>query len=198
MKKILSLLIVCTMLTNSAFAAMGDTSADHKQMITKAFDSFRYAMTVDPRATDADYQGVAIGNFKQRMADLQASGVTAAELMDYMRNSILDNQTRAEFDRMLASMDLDRMSSDEAGKLAMQFMAKKYQEGANYSGGGSGGYNPAMVVVGVLIVGVITCIVIKHIKDSRNNDTPPPPAPCYPGNNSPSFESFGHNPGCEG
>jgi hypothetical protein len=62
------------------------------------------------------------------------------------------------------------MSAEDASALMMRFMESRYQQGANYSGGGKGGINPAGIIIGVVIVGAVTYLVVRHIRD--NNCTP--------------------------
>jgi len=162
MKKILSLVLAMTMVTNATFANSIDMTANHTQMIAKTFDEFRYKMTVDVNPNSEDYQANAMADFKQRMVDLQSQGVQPAEVMNYMRASMLDASARRDFDRLMDTMSTDQISGEEAGNLAMQFMAKKYQDGASYSGGASAGYGWVLAVVGVIIVGVVAYFVIKN------------------------------------
>src|ERR1700741_5006118 len=109
MKKLMSLLVAVVMVSNTAFATpTSNTGANHTQQIAKAFDSFRYKMTVEVNPADANFQAKAVADFKQRMANLQAQGVSAAEIMSYMRASILDSATRADFDRMVSSINVDQ------------------------------------------------------------------------------------------
>ena len=167
MKKIISLFTVIALVSNTAFASSVTNPVTHDQMIAKAFDGFRYQMTVAVDPTDSQFQAKATENFKMRMAELQAKGISSEEVMNYMRASMLDVSTRNEFDRMLKTMSFDQVSSEQAGNMAMQFMAGKYQQGASYAGGGKGSMKIALIVIGVVIVGVVTYLVVKHIQDQK-------------------------------
>jgi len=167
MKKLMSLVMVAAMLSNTAFAT---STVDHTQMIAKAFDQFRYSMTVSTDASNASFQDQATESFKASMEELQSNGVSAAEIMAYMRGNILDSATRADFDTLLNSMSAN-ISSEDAGNLAMQFMANRYQQGASYSGGGTAHYKIAAIIVGVVIVGVVTYIIIGHKKPGNGTTT---------------------------
>jgi hypothetical protein len=158
MKKIMSLMMMACMLSNTAFASPSNT-----QNIAKAFNEYRFKMTVAVDPNIPDFKERALAEFKQKMNDLQRSGVSPNEIMDYMRESILDPATRSDFDRLLGQMKTQDISSQEAGNLAMQFMAGKYQQGASYSGGGSGSMRAIGVILGVVIVGVVTYIAYQHI-----------------------------------
>jgi len=170
MKKFMSLLMVAALVSNTAFASPS-FNTNNTAKIAKAFDSFRYQMTVVANPNDPSFQKQATADFKKRMINLQAEGVSAEEIMDYTRNSMLDSATRADFDRMMAAMDVEKMSSEEAGNISMQFMANKYQQGANYSGGGRASIKAAAIILGVIIVGVVTYLLIKHKKDCTKTVT---------------------------
>ncbi len=175
MKKVFSLFTVLAMVSNSAFAAVGNDNIDlHSKMIAKTFNEFRYKMTVEVDPNDPNFQTVAITDFKQKLENLQAQGIAPTEIMDFMRTTTLDEAARADFDRLLTSIDTSQVSAEQAGNLAMNFMAGSYQHGANYSGG-QGSYRWAMRVIGVVIVGaVIYCVVKAHITRSTVTPTPTP------------------------
>jgi hypothetical protein len=169
MKKIMSLITMMSMLSNVALAGQVNENIDlHSKMIGKVFNEFRYKMTVEVNPNELNFQEKATAEFKQKLSNLESQGVSAAEIMNYMRASVLDSATRTEFDRMVNSIDTDKVSAEEAGNLAMKFMNSKYQQGASYSGGGQGSYKWVMLVVGVVIVGVATYFIIKHIQNCKN------------------------------
>lgn len=162
MKRIISVLMIMAMVSNTAFAGVtSEGNASHASLIAKAFNQFQYKMTVSIDPKDPHYQETAVAEFKAKVAKLQSEGVTPVEIMDYTRSTLLNEQTRADFDRMLAAMDSQKISGEDAGNIAMKFMADKYQKGANYSGG-QRSYTWAAIVVGIVIVGVVTYIVIKN------------------------------------
>lgn len=167
MKKIMSLSLILMMVTNGAFAN-APTSVDHSKMIEKTFNEFRYKMTVEVDPNNKNYQTEAMEVFKDRVRVLQDQGVSAEEIMNYMRSSTLDVATRADYDRLVASIDPNSISSEEAANIAMKFMASKYQQGANYSGGSNARYKWAYVVIGVVIVGVVTYFLIKHYQNKND------------------------------
>ena len=168
----MSLLMIAAMVSNTAFAAPSfSNNSSNTIKIAKAFDSFRYQMTVVANPQDPNYQQKAVADFKKRVAKLQSEGISADEIMDYTRQTMLDGSNRADFDRMIAAMDIEKMSSEEAGNIAMQFMASKYKQGANYSGGGRASIKAAMFIIGVVIVGVVTYILIKKKEDCTKTIT---------------------------
>jgi hypothetical protein len=158
MKKVTSLILMACFLTHAAFAG---TSNHHQQKIAKVLNEYRYQMTVSVDPNSPDYRERALIEFKQKMADLQQQGVTPVEIMDYLRNSILDPATRSDFDRVMTQVSDSKVSAEQAGNLAMQFMAGKYQQGASYGGGGS--MKTFGVILGVVIVGVVTYFAYQYL-----------------------------------
>ena len=168
MRKLLSLVMVLAMMSNTAFAtSTHNQDSINNDKIAKVFDGFRYQMTVAVNPSDVNYQAKAFATFKKSMAKLQSEGVTTQEILNYTRMSLLDNATRSDFDRLMLSINPEKTTSDEAGKIAMTFMAKKYQQGASYSGGGKATMKTAMIIISVVIVGVVTYLVIKHVKEAK-------------------------------
>jgi len=172
--------MVMSLVSSSAFAGNANQGADHTQMIAKAFDGFRYAMTV--QAGTAHSQEQAIANFKDQLAKLETQGVSATEFMNYMRASILDSETLMDFDRLMSTINENGMSAEDASALMMRFMESRYQQGANYSGGGKGGMNPAGIIIGVVIVGAVTYLVVRHIRGNNCNTRTLDPIPTTNGN----------------
>ncbi len=165
MKQLISAVLILSMIHVPALAGQ---NADQTAMIASAFDGFRYAMTVEVRADDAEGKTRALRRFESELADLEKKGVKPSQFMDYFKNSILDRETRADFERLMASVDADSMTADEASAVAMQFMNSRYQQGANYSGGGKGRGHAGLWIAGVLAAGVVTFLVIRHIHHQRD------------------------------
>ncbi len=171
MKKTLSTIMILAMMSQTAFSAANQNPASiHNVMIAKAFDIFRYQMTVDVNPNDPNDQSKVVARFKERMTELQDEGVTALEIMDYTRKTMMDDASRAEFDRLLETMDLKNISNEQAANMAMQFMAGKYQQGASYGGGARSSLKTAAVILGIVATGVATYFLAKYIKDRLNND----------------------------
>ena len=165
--------MVLAMVSNTAFAGVANDSDLHSKMIAKTFNEFRYKMTVEVDPNDANFQKNAVTDFKQKLAILQTQGVAPTEIMDYVRTTMLDQSTRNDFDRLMSSVDSNKVSGEEAGNLAMNFMASRYQQGANYSGG-QASYKWIMIVVGVVAVGVAAYFLYQYyqsIKTKTNTST---------------------------
>ncbi|NDG84027.1 MAG: hypothetical protein EBX52_03190, partial [Proteobacteria bacterium] len=90
--------MILSVLNVPAMAAQG---ADHTAAIAKAFDSFRYAMTVDVRPDDAAARTIALQSFQTELSALEQQGVSPEEFMEYFKSTTLDRETRADFERLM-------------------------------------------------------------------------------------------------
>lgn len=165
MLKLFSTLMVAALVCNSAFAAPVVTPANHHDMIADALEQFRYSVSVNLDAHDAASKEIALVQLKDRLSVLEANGVTPIEMMDYVRNHILDRETRIDFDRLMVAMKEGAISPDAASQLAMKFIENSKSTGANFLGG-KGGQNPILIVAGVVIVGAVTYYTIRYIMDN--------------------------------
>jgi hypothetical protein len=171
MKKITSMFLVLAMMSQTAFSSsIPKPASDHTIKIAKVFDTFRYQMTVDLNSSDPDFQTKAIAGFKKKIAELLNEGVTAPEVMEYTQSTIIDQSSRKELNRLLETIDLEKISNEDAGNLAMQFMAGKYQQGASYGGGARSSLKTVAILLGIVAAGVATYYLAKYLKDQANND----------------------------
>ncbi len=168
MLKVFSALMVAALVGNSAFAAPVITPANHHDMIADAFEQFSYSVSVNLDASDSASKDVALLQLKDRLSVLESNGVTPIEMMDYVRNNILDRETRIDFDRLLVAMKDGAITPDAASQLAMKFIENSKTTGAHFLGG-KGGQNPILIVAGVVIVGAVTYYTIRYI---MNNGLP--------------------------
>jgi hypothetical protein len=165
MLKVLSTLMVAALVCNTAFAAPVVSPNHHQELIAKTFDQFRYSVTANLDARDPAAKEVALAHLKDQLGVLESNGVTPLEMMDYVRNQILDREARADFDRLLAAMKEGAVSPDVASQLAMKFIENSQSTGAHFLGG-KGGTNPILIVAGVVIVGAVTYYTIRYIMDN--------------------------------
>jgi len=174
-KKVVSFILATMMISNLAFA--GESSApSNSAKIAKAFNSFRYAVTVQWDQKDQAVYNKAVDTFRAQIAALQAEGVSATEIAQYMRESFLDESMKADFDRLMNAIDASKVSGEEAGEIAMNYLNGRYQEGASYSGGA-----PVLpwiiVIVGVVVITTVVVIIVKWKKHDKEPCPEPTPLP---------------------
>jgi hypothetical protein len=162
MLKVLSSLMVVALFCNSALAGTVQAGSEHEKAIAQTFSSFSESMAKGWDSGSPASKSEALAAIKGELALLESRGVTPIEMMDYVRNRILDQESRADFDRLLSAMKDGAISPDAASELAMKFIENSKSTGANFLGG-KGGTNPVIIVAGVVIVGAVTYYAIRYI-----------------------------------
>jgi hypothetical protein len=139
--------------------------------IAKVFNKFRYDMTVEWDQQDPYFKEYAQKEFENSLMDLRAKGASDEQIQTYMEKNMLDEKTQQEYTKLLNTLKKQNISEDEASRLAMKFMENNYQQGTSFTGGGSHSYRKVMVVVGVVIVGVVTWLIIKNCKSGSTSSS---------------------------
>lgn len=139
--------------------------------VAEAFDKFRYDMTVEWDQQDPYFKQYAQRELENALMVLKAEGVSVTDIAAYMEKSILDETSKKEYKNLLATIEKQNLSEEEASVVAMNFMSKKYQNGLGFTSGASRNYRKILIIVGVIIVGVVTCLIIKHKKKKKNSTT---------------------------
>ena len=142
-----------------------------EKRIGNAFNKFRYDMTVEWNQQDAYFKEYAQTEFENSLLALRAEGVTVEDIQTYMEKSILDAKTKNDYRRLVASMKKQDISEDEASVVAMNFMEKNYSQSASFSSGSSANYKKIAIIVGVVIIGVVTFLIIRNCKKNDSTTT---------------------------
>src|SRR3989344_2449182 len=180
LKKNVSMLLVCSifMTTTVPHNVYAITMDDYKtearpsqKRVAEAFDKFRYDMTVEWDQRDPYFRDHAQKELEIALESLKAEGVKESEILSYMQKNILDEKARKDYDRLLAALQTQNLHEEEASRVAMNYMEKNYQQGVGFSGGGSVSYRRTMIIVGIIIVGVVTYLIIKHRKKGDSDST---------------------------
>jgi hypothetical protein len=169
-----SLFMTTTIPQNLQAQSTKEYRADLKannQKVADAFNKFRYDMTVEWDQRDAYFKEHAQKELENSLDALKSEGVTEVEILGYMQNNILDQKARKDYDRLLTALEKQNLHEDEASSVAMNYMEKNYKQGVGFSGGGSVSYRRAMIIVGIIIVGVVTYLIIKHRKKGENSNS---------------------------
>jgi hypothetical protein len=169
MKRVLSPILILILLLNGGTRNPAEARmAPDGTRITQAFDEFRYRMNLNPNPSE-QAKKEATDAFRASLEKLTVEGVTPDEILRHLKEGILDQETRADFERWLETVDPDSVTPEQASEMAMKFMEKRNPEGAHFQGGASPSYRVLWLVTGVIMVGVVTWIVIKHLRHRGNS-----------------------------
>src|SRR5205085_872589 len=162
-----SMFLTTTDPQNLHATVMQDHKAELKitnQSIEDAFNKFRYEIAVEWDQKDPYFKAQAEKELRESLESLKSQGVTAKEILDYTQANITDVKARQDFDRLLKALSSQNLTADQASKVAMKYMEKNYQEGVGFSAGGSRSNRKIMIIVGIVIIGVVTYMIIKNHK----------------------------------
>jgi hypothetical protein len=147
---------------NSTIEASG---MDPARRISRVFENFRYRMSVLPPETSGD-RARASATLKEELERLTAEGIPASLVMEQLKQDLLDQQTRQDFELWLGTLDADSTTPEEAAELASRFLEKRHAEGAHFSGGGKPSYRLIWILTGVIAIGVVTWLWVRHCRMS--------------------------------
>jgi hypothetical protein len=109
-----------------------------------AIDELNYSLSVEWDQTDRTFYTAQMEKFTAKVKELQAQGLTNAELIEFSLANIKDANLAKEIRTALTVVQINKMPANEARKLMMDTMSKQYSQGASWSGDG--------VLLGALVV----------------------------------------------
>ncbi len=116
-----------------------------------AFDDLSYSLNVEWDQKDRAFYEAQMKKFTDKVAELQAAGMTNAELMDFASANIKDANLKTEVKNVMALVQINKLSASEARKMINDTIAKNYNMGASWSGDG--------VLYGALIVLILVAVI---------------------------------------
>ena len=125
-----------------------------------AFDELNYSLSVDWDQTDRAFYNAQMEKFTAKVKELQASGLTNAELIEFSLANIKDANLAKEIQTALTLVQINKMPATEARKLMMDTMSKQYNQGASWSGDS--------VLLGALVVLILVAAVASGASVSVN------------------------------
>lgn len=137
------------------------------QELDNIFDRFHYAITVEWDQKDEAFRKAA----EKELSDgLEASGVSAAELENYIATKILSGSAGKEFKRLISALKEQDLAPTTAAQLGAEFMKQTYAEGTNFYGEGGPHGNKWTVVIIVVVVVVVTHWLLKKHYSGKDHD----------------------------
>ena len=146
LKKFIALFMILSIFTVQANAS---THAGLKA----AFDELNYALTVEWDQKDKDFHGEQMKKFASTVRDLQAKGLTNAQMIEFVKSEVKNAQVAKDLETAFNMIQINKMSSAEANKYILDTMKKSYSAGASWSGEVF-----VYLAVGVLIVALAIAI----------------------------------------
>lgn len=142
--------IVSFILALSIFNAQASSGSN--QSLKTAFDELNFALTVDWDQKDKSFYQAQVKEFNEKIASLQANGLTNSELLDFATSQVKDEALAKDITTAFSMISINKLSKEEARKLMLKTVSKTYDKGASWSGRGVA--SGALVVLLLALVGV--------------------------------------------
>lgn len=127
LKKLISLMLVCSMFAVSAHAAS-------QNGLKAAFDELNYSLVVEWDQKDKDFYTAQMKKFMGTVRELQAQGLTNAQLLDFVKSEVKDARVAKDLETAFNMISINKMSSEDATKFMVESMKRSYSNGASWNG----------------------------------------------------------------
>jgi len=163
LNKLIALMLVFSVFTVQTHASTNDG-------LKAAFDELDYALTVEWDQRDKDFHTEQLRKFTAAMRELQAKGLTNAQLVDFAKSQVKNAQVAKDLETAFNMIQINKMSPAEANKYILDTMKKSYSVGASWNGEVF-----IYLAVGVMIVALAIAIANSaydshHVANCANND----------------------------
>jgi hypothetical protein len=99
-----------------------------------AFDEMNYTLTVEWDQKDQSVYEAQLKKFTAVVRDLQKSGMTNAQMIDFAKSEIKDAKVAKDLETAFSMITINKMSSEEASKYMISSMKRAYSNGASWNG----------------------------------------------------------------
>lgn len=117
-----------------AFAFISvQANAATNNSLKAAFDQLNYSLSVEWDQKDRAFYDAKMKEFTAQVAELQAQGLTNAELSEFALTQVKDKTLAAELNTAFTMIQINKMNQSEARKLVLDTVSKSYNQGASWS-----------------------------------------------------------------
>ena len=131
-----------------------------RQSLKSAYDDLNYSLSVEWDQKDRSFYDSKIKKFNDEINELLKQGMAYQELADFAVSMVKDRKLANELQTAFTLIQLDKLSSEKAGALLTDIMAKQYNKGASWSG------EATLVALGV---GLILVAIVAVVLSSNNS-----------------------------
>ncbi len=124
-------LLVTTMVTLSVLSASASVKSEKIQGI---LDNLEYSLSVQWDQKDQKFLNNTLKKFEGELISLKSEGLTANDLMDHLKNSVLSDDLSSSLELVVALINPDKMKFSDARGFISDFMKDSYSQGANWVG----------------------------------------------------------------
>lgn len=158
LKKILATLVITTIFTVQVNAATNEVralsgvSSSVKEELKTAYDELNYSLTVEWDQKDQAFRTNKMNEFSASVRELQAKGLTSAELIDFAKSQVKDTKVASDIGAAFTMVEINKMTPSEANQYVTETMKKSYSTGASWHGNGGGDFLYTLFLIGLIAV----------------------------------------------
>lgn len=135
-----------------AFAMLSvQATAATNNSLKAAFDSLNYSLSVEWDQRDRAFYDAKMKEFTAKVQELQAQGLTNAELAEFAVSQIRDQRMADELKGAFTTIQLNQLNQADARKLVMETMSKSYNRGASWS-------SDTLLVGGLIVLVIVAAL----------------------------------------
>lgn len=131
-----------------------------------AYEDMHFALTVKWDQKDKAFQKAELEKFAAAVRDLQAKGLTNAQMVEFAKSEIKDAKAAKDLETAMTMIQINKMSSKEASAYMTETMKKSFSNGASWNGEVF-----VYLAVGLLIVALAVAIASSSSGSSSNGST---------------------------
>lgn len=146
-KRMITLMMVVSIFTVNAYAA---SNAGLKA----AFDELNYSLNVEWDQKNKDFYSAKMSEFSAVVRDLQAKGLTNAELIDFVKAEVKNEKVARDIQTALTMISIQKMSPNEAAQYMSETMKNAYSQGASWNG------DATLLLLGVGVLAIVIAVAL--------------------------------------
>ncbi len=135
----------------SMFTAQANVATS--QGLKTIFDELNYSLNVEWDQKDKAFYNNKMKGFAEQVGKLQAAGLTNADLIEFAKSQVKNEQVAQNIEAALNLIQINKMNTEEARKFALETVSKSYDTGANFSSTG------AILIATVLVVALVAVVI---------------------------------------
>jgi hypothetical protein len=121
-------LIIVLFSSVSSFAQQ----VDHSALISKVFQTLELKLKVEWDQKDQKFYQASVEDFQKDLASLKDVGVEYTEVVEYLKNNILSEKDRIDFERYFSTLDFKNTPASELAFDLVSKMDQTLAKGASY------------------------------------------------------------------
>ena len=126
-------------------------NATTNNSLKAAFDSLNYSLSVEWDQKDRAFYDAKMREFTAQVTELQAQGVTNAQLAEFALTQVKDQRLASELNTAFTMIQLNNLSQADARKMVLETVAKSQTRGASWS-------SDTLLIGGIIVLVLVVAL----------------------------------------